>query len=169
VITPPPLSDRRALFSRTVQWAGAQWLVGTGLDHRGVAIEIWIDAADEKVAVDPDVLGLVHECAISVSHLLRSGAVSAAAHADRLAATRPCLFAQALAVAAAVERDEGPEARRVHAWRVAAKRFDKGRQRITAAIERGAVPAETGERLLARWRQRQQQHAERAAGAVVAR
>jgi hypothetical protein len=122
--TPP--DNRRSHFIETVQWAGADWLAGIGLDHRGIAVEVWIDPGSEKVAVAPDFLAVAHEGAITASHLLQSG-VRAAVHADRLSGSG--LLAKVLRAAVTVEAEHGDEARRVH-------------QLIEAAAHRDTVRAD---------------------------
>lgn len=104
---------RRAHFVDVVKWAGADWLIGVGLDHRGIAVEVFVDPCDTEVAVDHEVLHFAHSSFITASHLLQHG-VRAKTHADRLRAQSPDLLVLALDTAVAIEEEAGDVVRQLH-------------------------------------------------------
>jgi hypothetical protein len=110
------LPDRRAHFVQSIKWAGANWLVGVGLDPEGRAIEVFIDLADPEAEVIPAVVRLVHSFAITTSHYLRTGA-RAADHATRLECQDPDVMVLALRAAAEIEAAHGPLVRKIEVWR----------------------------------------------------
>jgi hypothetical protein len=117
------LPERRPRFAEIIEWSGAVWLVEIGLDPEGRARELFLNLADERVEVDELLLTLLHDAAITVSHLLQHG-VDAAIHAARLAAHRPSLLSLALTRAAEVADREGERVRALEAWR--AERIETG-------------------------------------------
>lgn len=110
------LPDRRPNFVERVAWGGLDWLVSIGLDPEGVAREVFVDPADNLVGVDDDVLALVHDAAITASHLLQLG-IRAADHAERLAGRAPSVLGVALRAAAEAETREGDWVRELEEWR----------------------------------------------------
>lgn len=132
------IPDRRPHFVEVVQWAGASWLIGVGLNPDGRAVEIWVDPADTEVEIVAAVVHLAHGYAISVSHLLRSG-VRAADHAARLDCQHPDLITLALRIAVKIENSRGALVRQVEGWRAA--------RLAGTAIDLPAELAEVRERL----------------------
>lgn len=114
------LPNRRPLFTGpALQWAGVHWLVGVGFDELGAAVEVWVDPADLEARVDAEIVALVHEAAITASHLLQAG-TSAKAQADRLTGNSPGLLALMLRQAAEIEIELGSYVKTLH--RITAER-----------------------------------------------
>lgn len=109
------LPDRRPHFVSRLDWGGACWLIGVGLDDQGRAAEVFADLADTEVTVEPLVLHLVHEASIVASHLLQHGG-DAEAEAERLDCHSPGLLCLMLRRAVEVATVEGPPVRQLALW-----------------------------------------------------
>jgi hypothetical protein len=114
---PRDLPNRRPHFiGPIIEWAGVRWLIGVGLDPKGIACEVFADLADTEVEVEPAVIALVHAAAITASHFLRLGG-KAAQHAERLHSQSPDLLCLMMRRAAETEGGEGDTVRALDIWR----------------------------------------------------
>lgn len=113
------LPNRRPLWTDTLQWAGATWLLGVGFDPQdGIAREIWLNPADTEAAIDSEIIILIHHACIASSWLLQSG-TTAKDCARRLTSNSPSLLSLAMGRAAEMQDELGERIREFHRQREA--------------------------------------------------